>query len=90
MTDLSKHADNLVTANGDAARPVEEAKKKHKKSNAIQDFFARMGIMGELLGFLWKRKLYWLIPMILTLFIFALLIILGNAGGIAPFVYTLW
>lgn len=56
----------------------------------MQDFLVRMGILGELLRFLWKRKLYWLIPMILTLFIFALLIILGNAGGIAPFVYTLW
>ena len=56
----------------------------------MQDFLVRMGILGELLRFLWKRKLSWLIPMILTLFIFALLIILGNAGGIAPFVYTLW
>ena len=56
----------------------------------MQGFFARMGTLGELLGFLWKRKLYWLIPMILTLLVFALLIILGSAGGIAPFVYTLF
>jgi hypothetical protein len=56
----------------------------------MRDVFARMGVLGELLGFLWKRKLYWLIPMILTLFIFAILIILGNAGGAAPFIYTLF
>lgn len=89
MTDLSKQAEKMVTSSDDAASS-ENLTKKHKKPNAVQDFLARMGIMGELFGFLWKRKLYWLIPMILTLFIFALLIILGNAGGIAPFVYTLW
>jgi hypothetical protein len=89
VTDLSKQVENTVTGSDEAASS-EDLKKKHKKPNAVQDFFARMGIMGELFGFLWKRKLYWLIPMILTLFIFALLIILGNAGGIAPFVYTLW
>jgi len=56
----------------------------------MRDLLMRIGIMGELLRFLWKRKLYWLIPMILTLFIFAILIIGGSSGGIAPFVYTLW
>ena len=28
---------------------------------------ARMGIVGELLSFLWQRKLWWLIPMILVI-----------------------
>ena len=56
----------------------------------MRDFFARMGILGELLQFLWMRKLYWLIPMIVTLLIFAILIILGSAPGVAPFIYTLF
>ncbi len=56
----------------------------------MRDFFARMGILGELLQFLWMRKLYWLIPMIITLIVFALLIVIGNAGGVAPFIYTLF
>jgi hypothetical protein len=49
-----------------------------------------MGILGELLGFLWARKLYWLIPMIVVLLVFAVLIILGSAGPAAPFIYTLF
>lgn len=57
----------------------------------MQDLFNRMGILGELFGFLWKRKLYWLIPMVVTLLVFAILIILGGAGGAAtPFIYTLF
>jgi hypothetical protein len=56
----------------------------------MQDFLVRIGVMGELLRFLWKRKLYWLIPMVMTLFVFAILIVLGNTSGIAPFVYTLF
>ncbi len=56
----------------------------------MTDFFARMGILGELFGFLWRRKLYWLIPMMLTLLVFAILIILGSASGATPFIYTLF
>lgn len=54
----------------------------------MRDFVARLGIFGELLGFLWRRKLYWLMPMMLVLFLFILLIILGNTGA-APFIYSL-
>ncbi len=56
----------------------------------MQDFFARMGVLGELLQFLWKRKLYWLIPMIITLAIFAVLIIVGASGPGGAFIYTLF
>lgn len=56
----------------------------------MRDMLARMGILGELLGFLWRRKLYWLIPMIITLIVFAILIILGSNPATSPFIYTLF
>jgi len=56
----------------------------------MQDFAARMGIMGELMQFLWKRKLYWLMPMIITLMVFIVLIVLSQSSAIAPFIYTLF
>ncbi|MBZ0283314.1 MAG: DUF5989 family protein [Anaerolineae bacterium] len=49
-----------------------------------------MGILGELIQFLWQRKLYWLIPMVLTLILFAILIILGSNPATQPFIYTLF
>lgn len=67
-----------------------ETKEKNKNGNAFTDFFMRMGILGELMLFLWKRKLYWLIPMMLTLMIFAVIIVLGNTGAGGVFIYTLF
>ena len=56
----------------------------------MRDFVARMGVLGELMMFLWKRKLYWLIPMVITLVIFAVLIVAGGSSGVGAFIYTLF
>ena len=50
----------------------------------------RLGVVGELLRFLWARKLWWLIPMVLTLIVFAVLLIFAQASAIGPFIYTLF
>ncbi len=62
---------------------------KPKNSNGFTDFMMRLGILGELLMFLWSRKLYWLIPMVITLLLFAVIIILGNTGVGSIFIYSL-
>lgn len=56
----------------------------------IGDFFYRFGIAGELVSFLWQRKLWWLIPMVVTLLGFGLLMIFAQGTAIAPFIYTLF
>lgn len=53
-------------------------------------FLSRMGILGELLAYLWKRKLWWMIPMIVVLILFALLLIFAQGSSVAPFIYTLF
>ena len=50
----------------------------------------RVGIVGELFGFLWQRKLWWLLPMIVMLLIFGILLVLAQGSAIAPFIYTLF
>ncbi len=50
----------------------------------------RMSIVGELFGFLWQRKLWWLLPMIVMLLIFGILLVLAQGSAIAPFIYTLF
>lgn len=50
----------------------------------------RFGIFGELLAFLWAQKLWWIIPMVLVLVLFAFLLIFAGHTGLAPFVYTLF
>ncbi|MEW6401034.1 MAG: DUF5989 family protein [Chloroflexota bacterium] len=60
----------------------------------MKNFFRSMslnfGIVGEILNFLWKRKLWWLIPMVTVLLIFGLLVIFASASGVGPFIYTLF
>ena len=56
----------------------------------MNDFFARLGVIGELLQFLWERKLYWLIPMIIVLIVFGALILLSSNPAAQPFIYTLF
>jgi Family of unknown function (DUF5989) len=48
------------------------------------------GTLGELFQFLLQRKLWWIIPMVVVLLAFAAIMILGSAGGIGPFIYTLF
>ena len=48
------------------------------------------GIVGDLFAFLWRRKLWWLIPIILVMLIFGFLIALGTATGLGPLIYTLF
>ena len=57
---------------------------------AIKSFISRLGILGELLFFLWKRKLWWLIPMVIVLVLFGLLLVLTQSSVVAPFIYTLF
>lgn len=57
---------------------------------ALKNFLFKFSIFGELLVFLWKRKLWWLIPMIIVLVLFGLLMIFAQSSAVAPFIYTLF
>ncbi len=54
----------------------------------IQTMTEKLGIAGELLAFMWRRKMWWLIPLVAVLLLFGLLIVIGSATGVGPFVYT--
>jgi Family of unknown function (DUF5989) len=57
---------------------------------AIRGAARRVGIMGELLQFLWARKLWWLTPMVVVLLFLGIIIIFAQSSAIAPFIYTLF
>jgi hypothetical protein len=44
----------------------------------------------ELLSFLWKRKLWWLSPIVLLLVVVGALLIFGQSSVLSPFVYALF
>ncbi len=49
-------------------------------------YFGRL--LREFLGFAWKNKAWWIVPIIIILFLLALVIFTGQAT--APFIYTLF
>lgn len=57
---------------------------------AIRSFLNKITIARDLILFLWQRKLWWLIPMIIVLLAFGILLIFAQSTGIAPFIYTLF
>ena len=50
----------------------------------------RFGIAGELLGFFWGNKRWWLVPVIVVLLAIGVLMVLAQSSAIAPFIYTLF
>ncbi len=57
---------------------------------AIESAGRKVGIVQELMVFLWERKLWWMMPMVLTLLLFGLLILFAESSAVAPFIYTLF
>ena len=58
--------------------------------NVFKAIEARFAIAGELMQFFWRRKLWWMIPMLVTLLLAGLLLVLGQSPAVAPFIYTLF
>lgn len=58
--------------------------------NFIRGMITNTGVVGEVIQFLWARKLWWLIPMVTVLLLFGLLLIFASSSGVAPFIYTLF
>lgn len=56
----------------------------------IHKIGARLGIAAEFLAFLWQRKMWWMVPLVLVLLLIGLLIGFGSASGVGPFIYTLF
>ena len=44
----------------------------------------------EFWEFLFERKKYWLLPIIIVLALFGVLIVLSQGSAVAPFIYTLF
>ena len=51
---------------------------------------ARLSIAGELLGFLWRARLWWMIPIVVVLLMASVLLILAQSSAIAPFIYAVF
>jgi hypothetical protein len=67
-----------------------QPKKPGFLTQRINDLTSRLGIVGELLQFLWRAKMWWLIPMVIALLVFVFFLALATAGPAGPMIYTLF
>jgi uncharacterized membrane protein len=51
---------------------------------------AKTGIVKEFLEFLWKEKMWWIIPLVLILLGIGLLLVFAQGSAIALFIYPLF
>jgi len=58
--------------------------------NLLREMGSRFEITGELFGFLWARKMWWVMPIVFVMVLLGLLIGFGSASGVGPFIYTLF
>lgn len=58
--------------------------------NFFKGMMTNTSVAGEIIQFLWARKLWWLIPMVTVLLLFGLLLVFASSSGVAPFIYTLF
>jgi hypothetical protein len=56
----------------------------------MKSVLVRLSIAGELLGFLWAARLWWMIPMVTALLFLGGLILFAQSSAVAPFIYTLF
>ena len=57
---------------------------------ALKNIVSKLGILGELMTFLWKNKLWWLIPIVVGLVLLGLLVVFTQGSAVAPFINTLF
>jgi hypothetical protein len=56
----------------------------------FRGMFYNVTIFQDMIAFLWRERLWFLIPVVALLMIIGLLLIFSTASGIAPIVYTLF
>ena len=56
----------------------------------LKNFLLKISSLKELLKFLWKRKLWWLIPIIFFLVLTGFILIIAQTSSLGPFIYTLF
>jgi len=63
----------------------------HLAGQKTPEWLLRMGTLGELLNFFWGRRMYWVLPMLIALILFAMFILFSaGSSTMAPFVYVLF
>lgn len=51
---------------------------------------AKFEIIRELSGFIWARKIWWIVPITVFLLFIGILLVFTESSAVAPFIYALF
>lgn len=61
---------------------------------AIRRFFrnvvGRFTTAGQLLAFFWRRKIWWMTPLVFAILVVGVVVILGHSSAVSAFIYSLF
>ncbi len=60
------------------------------KQDKKEESNSRIAVFSELISFLWKKKQWWLIPIVVALVILGILIGFAQNSAIGPLMYTIF
>lgn len=60
------------------------------KKSLIRRLILKSTILRELISFLWKNKLWWMIPILIVFILLGILIWLVQSSAVVPYIYTLF
>jgi len=60
------------------------------KRKFLKNIFLKAHILKELFSFLWKNKLWWMMPILIIFILLGILIWLAQNSAVIPFIYTLF
>jgi uncharacterized protein DUF5989 len=56
----------------------------------FRNTFSRVGIAGALVSYFWRRKTWWMVPLVVVLLVLGVLVIFGQSSAISAFIYTIF
>ena len=56
----------------------------------VRRLTSRAGVVGRLFQYLWRERMWWMIPMVVILLLFVGLVLFSQSSAVAPFIYTLF
>jgi Na+-translocating ferredoxin:NAD+ oxidoreductase RnfD subunit len=55
--------------------------------SVLSQVSTRVATVSEVFCFLWQRKLWWLIPLAMLIFVLGLLFVIAQLSSVAPWMY---
>jgi len=62
----------------------------HALRRVVKQFALRFDIISELFQFLWRNKLWWVIPIIFVIGVALFIVLLGQHTGVSALIYPLF